>query len=163
MDWEKNRGSATLKVRKREKELIECLRQGIQRCRANDIALPGIQEPLAEEVFLGQLVDSIRRVKYVPTIAVRNIHPNRGNGNSAMFDPLKAAILMLRHAQMDEASWLVFLFVHFGLHPKAGWRYARETYGALGHDQGWTWACVSADPESFRNWLRNNESVLKRG
>jgi hypothetical protein len=154
-----------MRVRAHETQLVHGLRQGIQNCIANGIALPGIQKPAAQDVFLEQLVDSIRRVKYVSTIALprRSVHPSRVNGTSPMFDPLKAAIYFLRQGQVDEACWLVFLFVHFGRHPKAGWRYVREVYGALGVGNGWTWARVSAGPEAFRDWLRDNEATLQRG
>lgn len=154
-----------MKVRAREAGLIQALRQGIQNCIANGIALPGIADAVAEDVFISQLVDSIRRVRYVSTIALPrwNIHANRTDASSPIFDPLKAAILQLRRGQVDEACWLVFLFVHFGRHPKSGWRYAREVYGALGDGAGWTWARVSANPQAFRDWLRDHEAELKRG
>lgn len=152
-----------MKVRTHETALVEGLRQGIQICLANGLKLPGIQDPVARDVFLSQLVDSIRRVKYVSTIASKDIHPSRADGTNPLFDPLKAAILHVRQGQIDEACWLVFLFVHFGSHPKSGWRYAREVYSANGVGQGWTWARVSANPESFRDWLRNNEAELTRG
>lgn len=154
-----------MKVRAHETGLVQGLHQGIQACIANGLALPGVQNSVALDVFLNQLVDSIRRVKYVSTVASRsrNIHSNSANGASLMFDPLKAAIFQLRQGHVDEACWLVFLFVHFGKHQKAGWRYASEVYGALGVGQGWTWARVSAAPVLFRDWLRNNESNLKWG
>jgi len=152
-----------VKVRLREVGLVRCLRQRIQSCQAVGLALPGISDSLTEDVFLGQLIDSIRRVQYVLTIAKRPISPSRADASSALFDPLKAAILNLRNGNVDEACWLVFLFIHFGRHPMSGWRYAREVYDALGNGTGWTWANVSIDPGAFRDWLRRNENELTRG
>jgi hypothetical protein len=154
-----------VRVRAHETSLVQGLHQGIQNCLASGIDLPGIQDPAAQDAFVNQLVDSIRRVKYVSTIALpgRSVHPNRREGAHPMFDPLKAAIYHLRKGQVEEACWLVFLFVHFGRHPKSGWRYTGDVYGALGSGGGWTWDRVRADPESFRHWLRDNEAELQRG
>jgi len=154
-----------MKVRAHEAALIQQLRLGIQHCHHAGIPLPGLLDPVAEDVFLNQLVDSIRRVKYVSTLSLprRQVDPRRANAISPMFDPLMAAIVHLRQWQVDEACWLVFLFVHFGRHSKSGWRYSQEVYGALGIGQGWNWAHVSAAPEDFRAWLRQNETTLTRG
>jgi hypothetical protein len=154
-----------MRIRAHETGLIQALRHGIQGCISSGIALPGIQVPLAEEVFLGQLVDSIRRVKYVTTIALprRGIHPSRADATSPMFDPLDAAIIHLRNGNVEEACWLVFLFVHFGRHSVSGWRYVQEVYGALGNGLGWSWARTSANPQSFKDWLRESEGLLTRG
>jgi hypothetical protein len=79
-----------------------------------------------------------------------------------MFDPLKAAILHQRQGGIEEAFWLVFLFVHFGRHARAGWRYAREVYGRLDASSRWDWANTSADPKAFRAWLDLHQNELLR-
>jgi hypothetical protein len=79
-----------------------------------------------------------------------------------MFHPLKAAILHQRRGNIDEAFWLVFIFVHFGKNAKGGWRYAREVYGALGANSRWDWATVSSNPNGFRAWLHLHQNDLKR-
>lgn len=154
-----------MKIRAHEAQDVARLRQGILDCEANGISLPGIASNDPLDVFLSQMVDSVRRIKFVSTIALprRDISHTRTSGNNLLFDPLKAAVWHLRQGNTDEASWLAFLFVHFGKHSKSGWRYAREVYGALGADQGWTWARVSVAPGAFRTWLAQNESTLMRG
>lgn len=57
---------------------------------------------------------------------------------------------------------MVFLFVHFGKHHRAGWRYAREVYGRLGDGSRWDWASTSANPSSFRGWLAAHQGELRR-
>jgi hypothetical protein len=114
-------------------------------------------------VYVDQLVDSIRRVQFVSAILTRDIHPDRADGLSAMFDPVKAAVLAHRGGNLEEACWLVFLFVHFGKHAKSGYRYAREVYSALGTRAPWTFANVSADVPAFRTWLEAHKDELMRG
>jgi hypothetical protein len=107
-------------------------------------------------------VESVRRVKYVSVIAALPLSPLRADPSEDLFDPLKAAILNQRLGNIDEAHWLVFLFVHFGKHARAGWRYAREIYGRLGAATHWDWARTSADPSGFRDWLSAHQDELKR-
>ena len=80
-----------------------------------------------------------------------------------MFDPIRAAVLQFRVRNLDEACWLAFLSVHFGRHPVAGYRYAREFYSALGQRAPWTFSTVVADIPGMRNWLNQNELHLRRG
>ena len=93
-------------------ELDEGLRTYDKQVRS----LPGIQASVNRQVFLEQLVESIRRVKYVSVISTRDISDLRADPSSDLFDPLKAALLRQRQGEIDEAFWLVFLFVHFGKH-----------------------------------------------
>jgi Alpha-glutamyl/putrescinyl thymine pyrophosphorylase clade 3 len=165
MDLDKSGWNRAVRTRARDAALIQRLRLGIRDTRASGLELPGIANPIAEEVLIGQLIDSVRRVKYVSTVALRQraLSPMRADPSSPLFDPLKGAMVNIAKGEVDEACWLVFLFVHFGRHPKSRWRYAREVYGALGDRQCWTWARVSADPEGFRTWLRGHEGELTRG
>jgi hypothetical protein len=78
-----------------------------------------------------------------------------------LFDPLKAAFLYRRDGDLDEACWLVFLFVHFGKHRKGGHLYTRSVYGRFGEGGLWDWRSVSADPAGFRDWLRDNQKRLR--
>jgi len=75
---------------------------------------------------------------------------------------LKAAILQQRRGNVEEAFWLVFLFVHFGKHVRGGWRYAREVYGRLGEGELWDWSSTSRNPAGFRTWLNAHQNQLKR-
>jgi hypothetical protein len=146
-----------------EQALVQNLLQALSAFENGQHQLPGIHTGAARNVFAFQLVDSIRRVKYVSAISARQIDPHRADPSSEFFDPLRAAILKYKSGDIDEACWLVFLFVHFGRHHHSRWRYAREVYGALGQRPHWTWANTSSKPADFRQWLSNNESAISRG
>lgn len=124
--------------------------------------LPGIRDAARREAFLEQLLESIHRVRFVGVIRGRRLSSLRAEPNDELFDPLKAAILQQRQGNTEEAFWLVFLFVHFGKHARAGWRYAREIYGRLGDGGRWDWASTSADPSGFRAWLHAHRDNLRR-
>jgi hypothetical protein len=128
----------------------------------NNRPLPGIRDFARRVVFLEQLIESIRRVKFVAVIRTREVSDRRADPNDELFDPLKAAILNQRKGNIEEAFWLVFLFVHFGKHARAGWRYAREVYGRLGDGGRWDWARTSADISGFQAWLDAHQNDLKR-
>lgn len=127
---------------------------------ANQRRLPGIDQAGRKACFVGQLVESVRRVRYVAAVRERTLSPLRADPTSDLFDPIKAAILHLQSGDHDEASWLVFFSVHFGRALKSGWALAREVY--LGSGSGvWTWARTSANPKAFRTWLQRNLTRLK--
>lgn len=115
--------------------------------------LPGIQSGNAREVLVEQILESLRRVRYRDVLVAKRIDETCGDPASVAFDPLKAAILRSRSGDLDEALWLIFLFVHFGYHPRARWRYASEVYGRLGQGGRWGWADVSCSVEEFRDWM----------
>jgi hypothetical protein len=157
------RGNAeTLKMRTSDRPEYERLDSGLNEYARRYKKLPGIANAQAREALLLQLLDSLRRVRYVSVICKRPIHDLRADPTSTLFDPLRAAILHQRSGDLDEACWLVFLFVHFGKHPRGGWRYAAEVYGRLGDGECWSWNAVQRDPRGFRTWLGNNESTLTR-
>jgi Alpha-glutamyl/putrescinyl thymine pyrophosphorylase clade 3 len=150
-------------MRPRDAQLYQNLCQGLQNCQQHAFPLAGVQSPIQCNVFLKQLVDSIRRVQFVSVVTNRNIHPNRANGLSVMFDPIRAAMLNFRAGDLDEACWLAFLFVHFGRHPVSGYRYTREFYGALGQQDPWTFNTVAGNIPAMKDWLDQNEAQLRRG
>lgn len=150
-------------MRAHEQALWARLRQGLATCAQNKFPLPGVASSVRREVFLRQLVDSVRRVKFVSVVASRPIGPERADGLSPLFDPIRAAVLKKRAGDFDEACWLVFLFVHFGRHPVAGYRYTREVYSALGNRTPWTFRAVAADFGGMRAWLDANQDELRRG
>jgi hypothetical protein len=98
----------------------------------------------------------------VELVRTRKLSPFRADPNHYLFDPLKAAMIHQRDGEVEEAYWLVFFFVHFGKHAKAGWRYAREIYGRLGEGERWDWAATSADSVGFRAWLHAHQQQLRR-
>ena len=104
----------------------------------------------------------MRRVRYVSVIRGRKISGRRGDPNDELFDPVKAALLRHDGGDVEEAFWLVFLFVQFGKNARGGWRYAREIYGRLGGPLRWDWTATSVDPSAFRQWLDAHQEDLKR-
>lgn len=124
--------------------------------------LPGFAGNQQRDVFIKQLIDSVRRVRFVSVVGARPIDPRRANPHHALFDPIKAAHFQKITGHVDEACWLVFLLVHFGRHPTAGWRFTREVYGKLGQSPYWTWHRVSGNPQLFRTWLDQQQQQLLR-
>lgn len=149
-------------MRPRDRGLAERLEASLLAFDHENHSLPGIRGSARRNAFLEQMLESIHRVLYVSVIATRRLSDRRADPNDELFDPLKAAIVQQRQGRIDEAFWLVFLFVHFGKHPKAGWRYAREVYGRVGAGGRWDWVCASADPSGFRAWLDAHQDELKR-
>lgn len=149
-------------MRPRDRELAAKLETSLISFHDHKIALPGIIDPVARQTFIEQLIESIRRVNYVTVISQRDICIQSTDPNDNLFDPLKASILFRRQGKLDEAFWMVFMFVHFGKHARAGWRYIREIYGRLGDSNRWDWINTSADLVGFRKWLDDHQTELKR-
>jgi Alpha-glutamyl/putrescinyl thymine pyrophosphorylase clade 3 len=148
-------------VRPHERSLAEELDKRLLSVAKNKRALPGIRNGANREAFVEQLVESIRRIRFIRVIGERDISGLRAEPSSDLFDPLKAAILHQRQGRIDEAFWLVFLSVHFGRHRTAGWRLARDVYGALGGDRRWDWVQTSSNPRGFRRWLDAHQGTLR--
>ncbi len=149
-------------MRPRDRDLAGRLEAGLLLFDRENRPLPGIRNVARRASLLEQLLESIHRVKFVTALKERTLSEHRLEPNSEFFDPLKAAILHQRQGNVEEAFWLVFLFVHFGKHLRAEWRYAREVYGRLGAGVRWDWASVSSDPAGFRTWLDSHQDELKR-
>jgi hypothetical protein len=107
------------------------------------------------------LIESIRRIRFVHQVAERPIAESRKNPATEYFDPIRAAILYKRAGNIDEACWLVFLFVHFGKNAQSGYRLIADIYGKLGQGRTWKWTHVSKDVLAFRHWLDKNQQSLK--
>lgn len=148
-------------MRPRDRELAQQLEMRLLSFEKKK-PLPGISDSAARATFIEQLLESIRRVKYVLVVKDRDISQRCTDPNDELFDPLKSAIVWKRQGHMDEAFWMIFLFVHFGKHVRAGWRYTRQIYGRLGDGTRWDWASTSADPTGFREWLHTHQAELKR-
>lgn len=144
-------------MRPKEQALARKLESGLHSFR---IPLSGIKNLACRTAFVEQLVESIRRIKYIHKIREQKLSSLRADPSSVLFDPIKAAVLRMNEGQLDEAFWLVFLSVHFGKHRKAGWRLARDVYGGLSSGGLWDWQNTSAHPKHFRQWLYENEATL---
>src|ERR1700733_427018 len=138
---------------------LEQLESGLIAFSKEDTVLVGLSDKLARRTLALQMIASLRRLEYTVILKNRDIHPNRANPNSDMFDPERAALLHARNGDFDEAIWLIFLSIHFGKHGKHGWRMMRDIYSGLGGGQ-WTWRRVSARPTDFRKWLRANRANI---
>ena len=123
--------------------------------------LPGVESAAALDTFVFQIIESIRRIRYVSEIAARPIAPSRLDPRSDFFDPIKAAILRHRADEFDEAGWLIFLFTHFGKNSKSGYRLLRDVYGRLGNRKIWDWETTSNDAFGFRQWLDAHRQALR--
>lgn len=128
----------------------------------SSVPLPGLAEPGHREVLIQQLIDSEQRVLYTDRLLSRPMSPASADPRDESFDPLRAAVLHARAGDLDEAMWLVYLFVHFGKHRYSGWRYIRYVYGAFGSDRTawWTWERTSNDVTSFRYWLDEHQDAF---
>lgn len=127
---------------------------------SRQVALPGVNSSVRLQVLVQQMVDSLRRVEFAHFIRDARIDPSRTDPANGIFDPLRAAVYWSRRGDVDEAAWLIFLFVHFGKHPKDGYRLLRDVYGGLG-ERRWTWKTVAENPDAFRQWLIDHSESLK--
>jgi alpha-glutamyl/putrescinyl thymine pyrophosphorylase-like protein len=127
-----------------------------------DTPLMGIEDPRARQTLAMQMIASLRRLDYTAALKSRDIHPDRADPESPLFDPERAAILHARTGNVDEAIWLIFLSIHFGKHGKHGWKRLRDVYSGLGTGM-LTWRRVSADPRSFRKWLKKHHNRIGGG
>jgi hypothetical protein len=124
-------------------------------------ALPGISSKETMNTFVLQVIESMRRIRFVVQLPTRSISPVRMDPNSEIFDPLRASVLKYQAGDFDEACWLVFLFTHFGKNARSGYRLIRDVYGRLGTGPKWTWRLLSNDPLEFRHWLEKSQALLK--
>ncbi len=121
--------------------------------------LPGIAPNGNRVALIEQLIESERRRRFVQHLREADLSPLRADPTNALFDPLKAAAVHQRNGNLDEAFWMVFLFVHFGRSHRGGWRYARDVYGHLG-TAVWDWPTVSRGAGAFRTWLNENATAI---
>ena len=123
-------------------------------------SLPGLTT-LRRDCLVQQLVDSSRSRWYVQYLLSRELSARAADPADAWFNPVKAAIIRSREGDDDESFWLIFLLTHFGKHRRAGWKYVRNVYGALGMGDPWTWRRVTSDIILFRDWLARNRKALE--
>lgn len=121
--------------------------------------LAGLQGPGRLDAFVGQLVESVRRVEFVLSLPNGKLSGARIDPANDAFDPVRAAVWSKLNGNDDEAYWLAFMSVHFGKHLRDGWRLARDVYAGGG--QRWDWIRTSSDPSGFRAWLGAEEPRWK--
>jgi Alpha-glutamyl/putrescinyl thymine pyrophosphorylase clade 3 len=126
----------------------------------NHLNLAGIANRADREALVMQMIASLRRLEYTQTIRSRDISSDRADPASDLFDPERAAALLARAGQIDEAIWLTFLATHFGQHGRHKWRMLRDVYSGLEAGM-WTWARASSNPQHFRVWLQENAQNVR--
>lgn len=119
----------------------------------NERALPGLSSPAVARSLAMQMADSRRKIDRMESLRNKNLSPERALPGSPLFDPEMAAILSLREGNLDNASWLAFLAVHFGRHLSDGWDLLARVYGMGGPDPQLTWQNFVAEPKAFSDWL----------
>jgi len=139
--------------------LIQSLEDKLKDFAKQARPLPGIVTKATRETLALQMVASLRRLDYTAHLLHRDISPLRADPNDILFDPERAAILLHRNGDFDEAVWITFLSIHFGKHRRYGWQRLRDVYSGLGK-KTWTWPKVSGDVLPFRNWLEDNEEKI---
>lgn len=123
--------------------------------------MPGIATQASLNCLVKQMVDSVRRIKYVAIINNKNHSNTVCDPMSNAFDPIKAAAWHRQNGDVNEAAWLVFLATHFGKNRRTKWQLVKNIYGALGQRAPWTWNNIQGHIPAFRNWLSQNESTVK--
>lgn len=133
----------------------------LQKFNKVEYQLKGLSSNSHYITFAMQLIDSIRRIKYVEIISSRDkpISPLRAEPNSSYFDPLIAARVHYESGNYDEACWLIFLSTHFGKNIKTKWKLCRDIYSGLGTNT-WTWDNVTERFGDFEYWYRSVSSEL---
>ena len=121
----------------------------------NDTPLRGTTREIARQTLAMQMIASLRRLDFTAALLNRDVHPDRADPSSLLFDPERAAIFHSRNGNIDEAIWLIFLSIHFGKHVRHGWTMLRDVYSGLGKGL-WTWQRVSAQPSAFAKWMEEN-------
>lgn len=141
---------------------FDAISDAIAQFEAQKGTLPGLVDDVARRTFIEQVIDSEQRVTYFDQLRARRLDWSSADPADDSFDPLKAALLHRNAGNFDEAVWLTYLFVHFGRHRVAGWRYIRDIYGRLGQGGRWDWQTIAADTILFRHWLHDSLDELRR-
>jgi len=125
------------------------------------IPMPGISSNASFVCLVRQMVDSVRRIRYVSVVNNKPQNQIVCDPTSNAFDPIKAASFYRQNGDINEAAWLVFLFTHFGKNGKTKWQLVKNVYGALGQQALWTWINIRGNVNGFRIWLSQNEEAVK--
>lgn len=122
----------------RDPALAREIREKLVAFDRDQIVLPGIRQRAHLDCLLAQVVDSVRRVKYVEVIRDKQLSIGITDPNNLIFDPLRAAAWHRQQGHLEEAFWLVFLLTHFGKNKRTGWRLAQEVYKGGNPQAPWT-------------------------
>ncbi len=144
-----------------DRQLAQQIKNHLISFDRDTLSLPGLAPAGHLDCFVEQIVDSVRRIKYIEIIRNKPISSIFLDATTSYFDPIKGACWHKQQGNIEDAFWMVFLATHFGKNKTTGWGLARGTYGALGHPAYWDWTTTSSNPNDFRNWLAQNQGDLK--
>ena len=139
-------------MRERDKQLGRRIEQSLYYHNKESRELLGIVPPENMKTLIEQIVDSVRRIKYIDVLRQRRLSHSRKDASDSNFDPLRAAILHYNAGDIDEACWLIFLSIHFGKHHITKRNLIRSFYNALGEGFTWNWARAKFNPDDIIDW-----------
>lgn len=150
-------------MRSDDRKLAKRLASRLRKYSTEERELPGVEDAAALNTLVFQIIESVRRIRFVKEVAKRNISAERKDPASELFDPIRAAMLHQQAGDFEEACWLVFLFTHFGKNLISGYRLLRDVYGRLHQGNKWTLERTAKDPLAFRHWLDASQGMLRSG
>jgi len=130
--------------------------------RSKGISLSGIAQEDRRRAFCFQIVESMRRTRYIRAIAGRGSCSRRTCPHSDLFDPERAIVFYRNEGNLEEALWLTFLTIHFGKNKKNGWKTLQTFYKGDG-EKTWTLSNVRRDYSYFEYWYKKSWSSLNFG
>ena len=142
-------------VRNKEVARARDLDERLLKFSKNTCHLRGIDRKAERLALVRQILDSIRRVRYVSLIRQQDHSEARQDPGSNLFDPLRAAIRFAKMGELDDAFWMVFFYTHFSKNKNTNWLLAREVYGGLGR-KTWSWDEASSHAKRFGTWIDRN-------
>lgn len=149
---------------KNDADLAARLEQQLRDYRVDGQPLPGIANAAALSTLVKQMVESVHRVEFVKRIrdkkdkiSVRRIDPK-----DDMFDPIRAAVWHMEEGNIDEAFWIVFLFVVCGRNLSTGYGLLRMVYGAFEDEFIWTWEQFNSEKNGFTLWLHDRLPAIEK-
>lgn len=148
-------------MRPSDQALAQTIQHGLVTFSQNIQPLPGISSAPSMNCLINQMIDSVRRIRYITTIRNKQWSAIYTDASNVFFDPLKAAVYHHQMGNIDEAFWLVFLATHFGKNKKTGWGLVRGMYGAMTQPVYWDWITTRSSPLGFQTWLQQNQTILK--
>lgn len=148
-------------MRPRNRHEAARLRTAIAEYERESGTLPGIKVAEARISLIEQILESQHRVDYIRRLGERDLSPSRVDPRSDLFDPLKGAVVRQKTGDLEDALWLVFLFVHFGRHRRDPWAYSRATYAGSSPEAMWNWPRVASNLDAFERWISESAAEIR--
>lgn len=133
-----------------EFERVSCLLGNFPQKKSS---LVGLHSQEHKTTLILQILDSIRRIKYLQLKSARARSASLHTPFSGSFEPLSGSVVLQKHGHLDDAYWLVYLATHFGKHKDDGWNLTEDFYGRFGEGGVWDWATASCRPEAVAEWI----------